>query len=132
MSVAGKAQLVTEDGNEMMIGIPFVRLITLILLVLLPFSSVLAGPLHDAAENGRLGEVKRLIEEGIDVNERTKGGLTPLHNAALGGHTALAELHINNGAEVNATNIHGFTPLRYAVRAGNKMVADMLRKHGAE
>ncbi|MEE8216502.1 MAG: ankyrin repeat domain-containing protein, partial [Acidiferrobacterales bacterium] len=69
--------------------------------VLLP-QTALAGPLHDAAENGDLDKVKRLIGEGADVNARDDYSLTPLHFSAGAGHTAVVELLIAEGADVNA------------------------------
>ncbi len=55
-------------------------------------SSALAGPLHDAAFIGDINEVKRLIAEGIDVNQKDFGGRTPLHMAASSGHRDIVRL----------------------------------------
>ena len=48
-----------------------------------------AGPLHDAARDGNVNQVKTLLKQGADVNTRTEAGETPLHWAALGGYTAV-------------------------------------------
>ena len=59
------------------------RLLTLVSLVI--GSSALAGPLHDAAEQGNLNEVSLLITQGADVNAKDQQGLTPLHQAVSPG-----------------------------------------------
>ena len=81
---------------------------------------VVSTALHDAANKGNFGEVKRLIEEGMDVNARSRGGYTPLRSA-LGPHRAclvspckvspglpddyraIVALLIQHGANVNET-----------------------------
>ena len=54
---------------------------------------------------------KFLIEEGADVNVRSRDGSTPLHSAAFLGRTEIAELLIQKGAEVNPKNYRDETPL---------------------
>ena len=47
--------------------------------------------LREAATEGRLDEVRRLIKEGAAVNAKNKYGLTPLHFAALKGHIEIVK-----------------------------------------
>ena len=49
-------------------------------------SAVVADPIHDAAEAGNLQEVQRLINEGVDVESKTKHGYTTLHIASQKGN----------------------------------------------
>jgi len=100
-----------------------------------------AAPLHEAAKEGDLIKVNRLIQEGADVNVRSKTGATPLHGAARTGHKDVAELLISKGANVNAKTRGGYTPLAVAgmplssvtpvIKKGRKDVIELLRRHGA-
>jgi ankyrin repeat protein len=89
-------------------------------------SPVIAGRLHDAAKNGDLDQVKRLIEAGADINEMDRGR-TPLHWAAEKGHAAVARLLIEKGAKVNVKESKGYfygqTPLHLAVSDTKCLVA---------
>jgi ankyrin repeat protein len=48
--------------------------------------------------------VRRLLEEGVDINSKDKYGGTPLLQAAVNGHEALVRLLLEKGADVNAGN----------------------------
>ncbi len=54
---------------------------------------------------------KFLIENGADVNVKSRDGSTPLHSAAFLGRAEIAELLIQKGADVNPANYKGETPL---------------------
>ena len=96
-------------------------------------SLVLAAPLHEAASEGDIGRVKRLIAEDANVNAKEdKRGLTPLHWAAAKGYQAIAERLIAKGANVNATSKDGWTPLRWASDKGHKDIVELLKRHGAK
>jgi len=77
--------------------------------------------LHQAAENGDIELIKKLIAKGVDVNAAVKVGsgqqveVTPLINAASGGHTQVVKLLLEHGAEVDATCSFGYTALYYAI-----------------
>lgn len=95
-------------------------------------SSALAGPLHDAAFIGDINEVKRLIAEGINVNQKDNDGRTPLHWAALNNHKVVAELLIAHGAKVNVKDKDQRTPLQRAASSGHKDMVQLLKRHGAK
>lgn len=107
-----------------------------------------------ASFNGNYEKVKKLIEQGANVNYSTPNigivqgdGLTPLHRAVgLGDEAKLdllkppdralverrlkvAELLIRKGANVNAKSFLGRTPLHMAE---TKEAAELLIKHGAD
>ncbi|PIK41565.1 putative caseinolytic peptidase B protein-like [Apostichopus japonicus] len=54
-----------------------------------------------AARNGDVEEIKRLIKAGLDVNERHPLGWTALQVAAINGHERLVELLLESGADIN-------------------------------
>jgi ankyrin repeat protein len=92
-----------------------------------------AEALHEAVYQADLLEVKRLIDEGIDVNGVLRNGDMPLHTAASDGHVAIAKLLISNGADVTRQNQYGRTPLHEAVAwYGQVGVAELLLANGAD
>jgi ankyrin repeat protein len=58
-------------------------------------------PLHYAARWGREAEVTKLLEVGVDVEQRNDQGLTPLMMAAIGEHNQCLQILTNFGAKVN-------------------------------
>jgi ankyrin repeat protein len=58
-------------------------------------------PLHYAARYGKEPEVKRLLEAGVDVEQRNDQGLTPLMMAAIGEHNKCVQILTTFGAQVN-------------------------------
>ena len=62
--------------------------------------------MHTVAFLNYVGEAKRLIDNGADVNEKDTTGATPLHVAAQTNATAVAKLLIEFGAKAN----DGITP----------------------
>lgn len=91
-----------------------------------------AKTLHQAAEDGDLAEVKRLIAEGADVNLKDEDGGTALRIAAVYDHTDIVELLIDKGANVNAPNRDGLNPLNDAVFKNNKEMVSLLISKGAD
>ncbi|XP_066497455.1 ankyrin repeat and SOCS box protein 11 [Hoplias malabaricus] len=96
------------------------------------YNSLMAGtwtdrtPLHDAALQGRLLPLKRLLSQGLHVNVVTLNGFTPLHEACLGGHLACAKLLLEHGADVNTVTIDGVTPIFNACCSGNPALLKFL------
>ena len=64
---------------------------------MLSLSTVVAGPLHDAAAVGDLVQVEQLIAEGTDVDNRDDLQRTPLFRAATKGHVAIVEMRTGGG-----------------------------------
>lgn len=71
-------------------------------------------PLHDAARNGFVDTVQRLVDLGLDVNEQ-KPSLqrTPLHEAVIAERLTTAEILIKAGADVKRKDALGLTCLDY-------------------
>ena len=69
--------------------------------------------LHDAAREGSLQDVERLLSGGADVNESNEYGETPLHLAARCGSLEVVKFLLENGAsgDIAARDEDGRTPL---------------------
>lgn len=93
--------------------------------------------LHVGARKGDLNEVRRLIDEGMDVNVAACGpkskGVTPLHLAAQGGHLRVMDELLERGANIDARTkgACGWTPLHNAAKERNKDAIKFLIENGA-
>lgn len=67
-------------------------------------------PLTWAAMAGRTEAVRLLLENGADVNIKSRDGSTPLHGAAFFGRTDVVKILLENGANLEARNDDGATP----------------------
>jgi uncharacterized protein len=88
--------------------------------------------LHAAAWAGDLGEVKRLIEAGIDPNVLDSIGEAPLHGAAGWGRTEVVRYLLAVGAR---HDLHertlGLQPLHWAASHGDVDTLRILIESGA-
>ena len=89
-------------------------------------------PLHEAAEDGDVSEVKELLSKGTEVDAKSNLGYTPLHKAAHGGHLEVVKELLAKGAEVDAKNYFGNTPLWGAAKYGHPDLVKELLAKGAE
>ncbi|XP_072977058.1 phytochrome-interacting ankyrin-repeat protein 1-like [Typha angustifolia] len=93
--------------------------------------------LHIGARKGDLKEVKRLLDEGMDVNMPAWGpkshGVTPLHLAAQGGHLKIMDELLERGANIDARTkgACGWTPLHTAAKERNREAIKFLVENGA-
>jgi ankyrin repeat protein len=99
----------------------------------LVFGEAVAGPVHDAARDGDIELLKRLLsDDHLLVDARDGNRMTPLHHAIDGGALDIAALLIERGADVDATNYHEETPLHLAAYAGDSEATELLVKSGAD
>ena len=77
-------------------------------------------------------EVQALLEERVDVNEKSDGGVTALMNAAGTGRIEIMRMLLDKGAEVNAKTPSGYTSLMSAALNGQTEVVKVLIERGAE
>ena len=91
-------------------------------------------PLMWAAEKGHPEVVKLLVDNGADVNARTKKIGTALTLALDNGHLEVAKLLIAKGADVNPSMhlLYRKIPLTIARTKGYKEIEELLRAHGAK
>lgn len=91
-----------------------------------------AGPiLHRAVERGQEKQVRELIEQSVDINERAEAGWTALLYASAQGYPQIARLLLEAGANPDMGNVHNITPLMYSARYGNEQVCKLLIDYGA-
>ena len=94
--------------------------------------SVSSTPLHRAAQNGNIEEVRRLLENGADVNAQANNGSTPLHAAAEEGQREVVQLLLDGGADIEVRDMFGDRPLHMAAEEGQREVVECLVKNGAD
>lgn len=82
--------------------------------------------IHSAADAGDLGELRRLLDGGADIDEKDNDGWTALHWVANQGHTACARFLLDSGADIDAEDVGGWTALYLAALKGKTRV--MLEK----
>mmetsp|Transcript_8390 Transcript_8390/g.16955 ORF Transcript_8390/g.16955 Transcript_8390/m.16955 type:complete len:177 (-) Transcript_8390:66-596(-) len=88
-------------------------------------------PLHKAAHNGDLAQVKNIIEEGeIPVDAPGAAERRPLHRAAGGNHVEICKFLVEKGAAVDQTDKSGRTALHWACISGHKEAAEWLLNQG--
>jgi ankyrin repeat protein len=89
--------------------------------------------LHIASSNDDIENVKKLIENGKDVNSYNINGNTPLHEACINGHTNVIKFLISIGAKINAKNHYSRdTPLHKAVQNNHIDSVKILLEANAE
>jgi hypothetical protein len=87
--------------------------------------------LIDAALQGNLPEVKKLLSEGADPNAKFEDDTTSLILASAMGHREVAGLLLEKGADVNAKDADGNTALMDAATMGHYEVVRLLIKYRA-
>lgn len=91
-------------------------------------------PLVAASGNatGNVGALKKLMQPGVNINQKDKWGRTALMEAALVNYDAAVELLRQKGAKVDLKDNGGSTALLLAAASGNTESARLLLKHGAD
>ena len=89
-------------------------------------------PLMSAASNGDINAVKRLLNEGADVNAKNSDNWTALTKAARDGNTEIVKLLIEKGADVHAKAYKGYSALMVAALGGNTEIVKLLIEKGAD
>jgi ankyrin repeat protein len=94
-------------------------------------SAALAGPLHDAAQDGDIGRTKQLLDQGVNVAEPNSAGEPALLIASLAGHADVVALLLERGSDIEVRNKGGLTALHAAAYGGNLEVVKLLVAKGA-
>ncbi len=88
-------------------------------------------PPIDHAMATRVEQVRRSLEQGLDVNKADPAGRTALMMAALEGYTEVVEVLLESGAEVERHDNAGRTALMYASSGPFPQTVELLIKNGA-
>ena len=99
-----------------------------------PQEVVTATDVCQAAQNGDLSRLKRLLDKHPELLDATAGPghATPLHHAVYYRRAAIVEELLRRKADVNALNGNGATALHDCVSKGTLEMAVMLLDHGAD
>lgn len=84
--------------------------------------------LVNAAQSGDYPEAKRLLDNGVNVNEVNSAGDAAIHWAAWNGNTKIVELLVERGANLNQKGGGGKTALELAREAKQTYIIDLLEK----
>lgn len=96
-------------------------------------NSGLGQGLIDAAQDGALDEVRRLLAEGAPIEHRDPAsGSTALHAAVMHDNVGCADLLIASGAAIDGRNADELTPLMAAARYGCERSVRFLLLAGAD
>eukprot|EP01084_Bolivina_argentea_P238913 401424_1 len=87
--------------------------------------------LHQAAEQGNLDIIKKLIAIGFDPNCLDKSKHSPIGFASTGGHMECVQYFVSIGANINIVDIHGHGALYAAATRDHLNIVKYLVSNGA-
>ena len=97
-----------------------------------------AEQFQEAARKGDAAAVKKLLDEGVDVNTKFRYGATALFYASDHGHIEVVKVLLDKGADMTLKDtFYGFTPLALATSPAQKKkpehseIAKLLIQKGA-
>ena len=96
-----------------------------------PVKQPVAGDLFEAAADGNVNLITRLLRQGIDVNTANSERETALHMAAANGRYPAVIYLINHGANINARTVKNWLPIHHATRFRKPNIANYLMNKGA-
>ena len=88
--------------------------------------------LTEAADEGNVAEVKRLLRSGANANASAGDFIYPLKCAAAKGQIETARVLLDNGANVNYHNAISGTPLMSATDRNHAQMVEFLLSRGAK
>jgi ankyrin repeat protein len=91
-------------------------------------------PLHAAVARGSVEITKRLLKQGVQVNQQDQNGkgYSPLHWATQEGYIECVKLLVQFGANVNLKDQYGFSSLYIASSEGYTDIVSFLLRNNAK
>ena len=83
-------------------------------------------PINIAATRGLINEVKVLLDNGADINNRGEHGYTPLHNAVEQSNIATVKFLLEKGADLEVKNDNMITASELALLLEEKEIYNIL------
>lgn len=98
------------------------------------FGASASKNLFEAIEAGKVNAVKKMLDDGADVNAKDDQGTAILHSAAGNGNIAIIQLLLERGADINIRDDGGNTPLISAAFPyyAKQNVIDLLLDRGSD
>ncbi len=88
--------------------------------------------IHQAALEGQINMVRKMLTEGLDANKIDEDGRTPLMYAAFNGRDEIIKILIEKGAMINACDTNGRTALMMASSGPYPATVKTLLDHQAD
>jgi hypothetical protein len=86
---------------------------------------------RNAVETGNLEELKKMVENGLNIDSTMSSSRTLLHEACFHRHFNIVMYLIGIGANIEAKDVMGWTPLRYTCAHGDLRIIKYLVDNGA-
>ncbi|HEU0136153.1 MAG TPA: ankyrin repeat domain-containing protein [Flavobacterium sp.] len=94
-------------------------------------TAITITPLCTAISKGDVEAVRKFVEYGADVNQKSNG-MTPLMMAARYNNVEIIKILMSKGADVKAKNDNGFTALKFAELSNAHEAVSYLTQHLAK
>jgi len=89
-------------------------------------------PIFAAIQNHLYSKLRKLLNDGVDIEQKNKFGDTPLFFAIYQNDSKLVKILLKYGANPNVIDRNGlYTPLSEAISSNNMEIVKLLLKHGA-
>ena len=82
-----------------------------------------------AAWRGDVRMVQLLLDQGAEIDDKTKWGETPLHHAVTFGHAPVCEALLKAGADPHTEDRLKRTPFQIAMQKGTKQVKQIFSRY---
>lgn len=95
-------------------------------------NEVFKTPLNFAAELGKAGMARILLDLGADPYIGDRENSMPIHMAAISGNVETVDLFLDNGMDVDTRDLNEMTPLHFALAYNQSAMARHLIERGAD
>jgi hypothetical protein len=81
---------------------------------------------------GRMPDLKAVIQEGESLDDVDEYGFTPLIECAIAQQPEIAQALLHAGADVNMADVTGRSPLHWAIYQSDLAMSKLFLEHGAD